>query len=94
MIAADAYNGAPAHYETIETQCIVDLDIGHPETNKQTHGLLLILATTTRSAGRLFSVVAGQGASLETPRLVDSYHDVPRERGASHVILFSALLSI
>ena len=31
MIAADAYNGAAARYETIETQCIVDLDIGHPE---------------------------------------------------------------
>ena len=62
--------------------------------SNQTHGLLLILATTTRSAGRLFSVVAGQGASLDTPRLVDSCHDVPHESGASHVILIISLLII
>ena len=36
MITADAYNGVAAHYETIETQCIVDLDIGHHECDSLT----------------------------------------------------------
>ena len=36
------------------------IDRSNQIKSNQTHGLLLILATTTRSAGRLFSVVAGQ----------------------------------
>ena len=52
MIAADAYNGVPASYETIETQCIVDLDIGHPECDDITMRQIVMGVELKNKRGR------------------------------------------